>query len=306
MEPRGLGSVQLALQQLKERLAAEGLFAVEHKRPLPFLPRVVGVVTALRGAAVEDIITTLRKRLPGVRILIRPVRVQGRAAGAEIAEALCDIEEHGGADVVIVGRGGGSLEDLWAFNEEAVVRAIARCPVPVVSAVGHETDVTLADLVADQRAPTPTGAAAMVTPDGEALRRQIGRSADGLVAAARRIVQRQRERIEATSRRVRDPRRRLQEQRLRIDELDERARRAVEATLRLAAERCRGGGERLHALSPLAVLQRGYSIAQTVSEQRIVRSAGDVRPGQRLDLRFAEGSVRVRVEDSAPNRDGED
>jgi exodeoxyribonuclease VII large subunit len=297
MEPRGLGGVQLALQQLKEKLAAEGLFAGERKRPLPFLPAAVGVITALTGAAVRDIIATLRRRLPGVRIVVRPVRVQGRGAGAEVVAALRDLAELGAADVVIVGRGGGSIEDLWAFNEEAVVRAIARCPVPVVSAVGHETDVTLADLVADVRAPTPTAAAELVTPDGAALRAAVARLDAGLLGAAARALRRQRQRFAATSARLRDPRRRIQEQRLSIDDLAERARRAAQATLRLAGQRCRGGGERLHALSPLAVLQRGYAIAHTLPEHGVVRTAAELQVGQSLELRLGRGRARVRVEE---------
>ncbi|MGH7786076.1 MAG: exodeoxyribonuclease VII large subunit, partial [Candidatus Binatia bacterium] len=165
LEPRGVGAVQLALEQLKERLAAEGLFDAARKRPLPAWPRAVGVVTALSGAAIHDIVATLRARQPSVRVIVRPVRVQGQQAGADIVAALADLAAVPDVDVVIVGRGGGSLEDLWAFNEERVARAIAASPRPVVSAVGHEIDVTLADLAADCRAATPTAAAALVVPD---------------------------------------------------------------------------------------------------------------------------------------------
>ncbi len=162
LEPEGLGALQLAFNQVKKRLAAEGLFDQERKRPLPALPRKIGVVTSLDGAAIRDIITVLRRRYANAHVVIRPTRVQGEGAAAEIARGLAAIAAVDGVDVVIVGRGGGSIEDLWAFNEEVVARAIASCPVPTISAVGHETDVTIADFVADRRAPTPSAAAEMV------------------------------------------------------------------------------------------------------------------------------------------------
>lgn len=297
IEPKGVGSAQLALQQLKEKLAAEGLFAVERKRALPVWPRTVGVVTALRGAAIHDVITTLRARMPQIRILVRPVAVQGRQAGAEIAAALRDLEAEASADVIIVGRGGGSVEDLWAFNEERVARAIARCPIPVVSAVGHEIDVTLADLVADHRAATPTAAAAAVVPDCRETAAHLHRVARALRIAALASVERDRARLLAARRQLRSPHATLRAQRLRIDELGERARRATESLLRFSQERARRGTERLHALSPLAVLQRGYAIARDPADGRVVRSARELEIDRRLDLRFAEGRATVRVED---------
>ncbi len=297
MEPQGVGSAQLALQQLKEKLAAEGLFAAERKRPLPVWPATVAVVTALRGAAIQDIIATLRARMPQIRILVRPVTVQGAQAGGEIEAALRDLESDGSADVIIVGRGGGSIEDLWAFNEERVARAIARCPIPVVSAVGHEIDVTLADLVADHRAATPTAAAAAVSPDCREARGRLARTARSLRVAVTASVARQRARLAGTGRQLRDPRAGLRAQRLRIDELGERARRATEQQLRLSRERARRGAERLHALSPLAVLQRGYAIAREPVSGRVVRSAAELDVGRRLELRFAAGRAKVRVEE---------
>ena len=257
LEPRGLGSAQVALEELKRRLAAEGLFAVERKRELPRWPRRVGVVTALTGAAVHDIVTTLRGRLPGVRIVVCPVRVQGQQAGGEIVTAIGDLAVEPEVDVIIVGRGGGSIEDLWAFNEERVARAIAASPVPVVSAVGHEIDVTLADLAADCRAATPTAAAALVVPDGSQLQHHLTRRAESLAVALRLQLRRRRERVAALGRLLRDPRRTLQRQRLRIDELGERGSRAVRTSLRAARARVVAAAERLHALSPLAVLERG-------------------------------------------------
>jgi exodeoxyribonuclease VII large subunit len=296
MEPRGLGAMRLALEQLRRRLASEGLFAPERKRPLPVCPRGVGVITALKGAAVHDIVSTLRRRWRSVRIVVRPVRVQGRLASADIVAALAEVVSVPEIDVVIVGRGGGSIEDLWAFNEEPVVRAIAACSVAVVSAVGHEIDVTLADLVADQRAATPTAAAALVVPDQMELATRLDRCAAALETGVRVQLRRRLEQLAALATRLRDPRDQLHAQRLRIDELGERARRALESRLRLASGELQRHAERLQALSPLAVLERGYAIARHTPNGEVVRDATEIRAGERLELTFSRGVAEVRVE----------
>jgi exodeoxyribonuclease VII large subunit len=296
MEPRGLGSIQLALRQLAERLAAEGLLDEDRKRPLPVWPRAVGVVTALTGAAVHDILATLEKRMPQVSVVVRPVRVQGEQAGGEIVEALADLNRHPSVDVIVVGRGGGSLEDLWAFNEERVARAIVASRVPVVSAVGHEIDVTLADLVADCRAATPTAAAALVVPDRRELAGRLARLESALFAGCRSQLRRDRARLDSMTARLRDPRDTLRAQKLRIDDLSERARRAIDASLRLARERLRGEGERLNALSPLRVLERGYSITRRLEDGHVVRAASELSVDEQVDITFRAGSVRARVE----------
>ena len=189
IEPKGLGARQLALDQLKKRLQAEGLLDPARKRPLPTLPRKIGIVTSIDGAALRDIIKVLGRRYPNAHLVIAPTRVQGETAAADIARALGLVGRVEGVDVVIAGRGGGSIEDLWAFNEEPVARAIARCPVPVISAVGHEVDVTLADLVADLRAPTPSAAAEIVVAAKNEFVARIDRLADRADAAARDRVQ---------------------------------------------------------------------------------------------------------------------
>ena len=295
LEPRGLGGVQLALEQLKQRLAAEGLFDAGRKRPLPVWPRAIGVVTARTGAAMRDIVTTLRGRMPHARIIVRAVRVQGRHAGAEIVAALDDLGTVAAVEVIIVGRGGGSLEDLWAFNEERVARAIAAARVPVVSAVGHEIDVTLADLAADCRAATPSAAAALVVPDCAALAHRLALRRGALIAAMRGRLRRNQERLLALARHVRDPRRHLGAQRQRVTELGERARRSLDSALRVARARLAGDGERLQALSPLAVLERGYAIARR-DDGTVVRAAHEVAIGEALELTFRVGQARVRVE----------
>ena len=297
MEPRGLGAQQLALEQLKQRLAAEGLFADARKRTLPFLPRAVGIVTALKGAAIHDLLSVLRSRAPGVRIVIRPVRVQGKGAAPDIAQAVADLNRVGKPEVIIVGRGGGSLEDLWAFNDEQVARAVAASRVPVVSAVGHEIDFTISDLVADRRAPTPTAAAAMVVPDQRDLSAWLDRTALALRLAIQRQIRGQRERLAAQARHLRHPREVLKALQQRLDELSERAVHAVTSRIRFAQQQLRGGAERLQALSPLAVLERGYSIARRVEDGRVIRDAADLKDGDHLRLTFARGTAQVRVED---------
>jgi exodeoxyribonuclease VII large subunit len=227
MEPRGLGALQLAFEQLKARLDAEGLFAAERKRPLPRWPRAVGLVTALGGAAIHDMRTVLRTRWPHCRVVVRPVRVQGAGAGGEIAAGIEDLNRLGGVEVLIVGRGGGSLEDLWAFNEEVVARAIAGSAVPVVSAVGHEIDFTIADFVADARAPTPTAAAALVVPDRQEVMAVVARTEAALRSALTRRVRAARDRLVTLERGLGDPERRVADLALRLDDLAGRARRAL-------------------------------------------------------------------------------
>jgi exodeoxyribonuclease VII large subunit len=196
MEPQGVGALQLAFEQLKQRLAKEGLFEASRKRPLPALPRIVGVVTSLDGAAVRDIVSVLSARYPGVHVLIRPTRVQGEGAAVDVARALAALARIEGVDVIIAGRGGGPIEDLWTFNEEVVARAIAACPVPVISAVGHETDVTIADFVADVRAATPSAAAALVAAGREGIRTAVDRAQARLAASMERRFLRLRNRVQ--------------------------------------------------------------------------------------------------------------
>jgi exodeoxyribonuclease VII large subunit len=199
MEPHGLGALQLAFEQLKKRLQAEGLFDPKRKRPLPALPRRIGIVTSLDGAALRDILKVLRRRAPNASVLIRPARVQGEDAAADVATAIRMLGKVPGVDVIIVGRGGGSIEDLWAFNEERVARAIVACPVPVVSAVGHEVDFTIADFVADLRAPTPSAAAEMVVAANDEFCSRIDRLTGRLRAAARGDLQRRRAAVHVLS-----------------------------------------------------------------------------------------------------------
>jgi exodeoxyribonuclease VII large subunit len=297
MEPRGLGEQQLALEQLKALLAAEGLFAAERKRPLPFFPRCVGVVTALGGAAIQDILAILHQRCPYTRVIIRSTRVQGIGAGVEIAAGIRDLNEHGEAEVIIVGRGGGSREDLNAFNEEVVARAIAASNAPVIAAVGHEIDLSIADVVADCRAPTPTAAAEMVVPRWEDLRAQVEEYAHTLQAVMQRLFMDRREAVAYLGKRLRHPGQQAAVLRAQLRAVSLRLRLALERRHERARGRLQELTAALNSLSPLAVLGRGYSLTRTWPEGAVVTDAATLTPGERLRVSFAKGEARVRVEE---------
>ncbi|MFP3978227.1 exodeoxyribonuclease VII large subunit [Marinobacter sp. KMM 10035] len=227
LEPAGLGALQQAFEELKHKLQSEGLFEVGRKKPIPTLPAHIGVVTSPTGAAIHDILTVLARRCPAIPVTLYPTTVQGKPATAEIVRAIEMAQAHGVADVLVIGRGGGSLEDLWCFNEEAVARAIAACAIPTVSAVGHETDVTIADFVADLRAPTPSAAAEKISPDQNDMLRQVNDREFRLANAARRALQRLSTKLEHLSARLRDPRRELLEKAQRLDDVEVRLGKAI-------------------------------------------------------------------------------
>lgn len=302
LQPDGAGALNLAYQQLKERLEREGLFDPAHKRPIPRLPRKVGVVTALTGAAIRDIVHVTRRRYPNVHLVVAPALVQGEDAPPQIARAIAALGEVDGVDVIIAGRGGGSLEDLWAFNDERVARAIYRSKVPVISAVGHETDFTIADFVADLRAPTPSAGAEMAVPDRREEERHLAALKARLISGLRRTHAARAAHLQALLRRpvlVR-PKDGLRQRRQRLDDIGH----LLETHLRhtLAARRAQRDGfaGRLQALSPLAVLGRGYSLARRVADGRVVRSVGDAPPGSVIDVRVSDGELRCRVARAAP------
>lgn len=267
MEPKGIGALQLAFEQLKERLATEGLFDQDRKKSIPAFPRTVGVVTSLTGAAIRDILAVLRRRWPTLHILIAPVQVQGENAGRQIAEALIALNKLGSVDVIIVGRGGGSLEDLWSFNEEIVVRAIAGSHVPVVSAVGHEIDVTLADFVADLRAPTPSAAAEAVVP---VLAETVERLRELKVRLGQVMLRHcafERQRLDAGIRGVTDVRFRLQEAAQRTDDMVDRLREMVQQLLTAWRERVHGVQSDLSGLNPILAIKQGLAIVPQFSKR---------------------------------------
>ena len=320
MEPHGLGALQLAFEQLKKKLQAEGLFDQARKRPLPALPRKIGIVTSLDGAALRDIIKVLRRRQPNAHLVIRPAKVQGESAAGDITRALRAIAKVEGVDVIIAGRGGGSAEDLWAFNEEMVARAIAACPVPVISAVGHEVDVTIADFVADLRAPTPSAAAEMVVAAKQEFCARIDRTTHRLLVAARHAIQRRRNAVHTlTSRRglanwqtrlamhgrrvaelthqlqQHDVRRRVANVRGRLSATDGRLGAAAVRSRERADARFRVLAGRLENLSPLAVLARGYAVCWNADRTAVVRSASGVSDGDRVKVTLQEGELDCEV-----------
>ncbi len=298
--PQGVGPLELAFRQLHEKLQAEGLFDPSRKRPLPRFPRRIAIITSPTGAAIRDILQVMSRRWPALNVVLLPVAVQGDAAAPQIAEAFKQVSRLDGVDVVIAGRGGGSLEDLWAFNEEIVARAIAACPLPVVSAVGHEIDVTIADLVADRRALTPSEAAELVVPDMVELESQLQHVGRRLVGSLREPATSARRQLELlSSRRVlRQPFDRVQQQAQRLDDWHEQLTRAIRSRTRQAQSQIANIAGSLNALSPLNVLERGYSITQLAESGRVVRRTGDVQVGDVVVTRVSYGRIVSRVESS--------
>ena len=303
IQPKGIGALELALRQLREKLAGEGLFAPERKRPLPRFVRRVAVVTSPTGAAVRDFLEVLRRRWSGADVWVVPVRVQGEGAAEEIAAAVELVNRLAvPVDCLVVTRGGGSLEDLWAFNEEIVCRAIFASRIPVVSAVGHEIDVTLSDLVADVRALTPSEAAELVAPASEEIAAGLRQLQTRMAAALRWRLSAARTRLEALAagRVFRRPYEQIQELAQRLDELESRAGRAVRGQVERARRRTEALAGRLESLSPLAVLARGYSLTQRADDGRVIRDASQLTAGDRLTTRFAKGRAHSRVEQIEP------
>jgi exodeoxyribonuclease VII large subunit len=293
MEPKGLGALQLAFEQLKAKLEAEGLFDEARKRPLPLLPGKIGIITSPTGAVIRDMLAILRRRFPGLEVLIHPVAVQGGGAAAEIAMALERLGGRADLDVLIVARGGGSLEDLWAFNEEAVARAIAASPIPVISAVGHETDVTIADFVADLRAPTPSAAAELVVARRDELRLRVDELTARALAALQHAVAIRRGRVDMLRRHLSlvSPLTQLARQAERLHGLRRRLESWWTLFHTMRAERLARGAGKLESLSPLAVLGRGYSICFALPERRVLKTAVGVAPGAPVAVRLDQGEL---------------
>jgi exodeoxyribonuclease VII large subunit len=340
LEPKGIGALQMAFEQLKARLSAEGLFDETHKKPLPFLPKTIALITSPSGAVIHDMIRILDRRFPGLNVVILPVKVQGEAAVKEIVAALHLLKEIVEVEVAILARGGGSIEDLQAFNHESVARAIYAATIPVVSAVGHETDFTIADFVADLRAPTPSVAAELVVPVKQELIRRINTLSQRLLSNIHQNIDRSRLHVKNLERRLVDPRKKVQDFRLRLDELLGRLARTMVRQQALRRERLNwrldrlqankpflriaglrkkleqmhaslvvsfnsyGYGKKLalreqmaklHALSPLAILSRGYSIARTVPDAVVVRDPNQVNISQELEILLKSGTLLVNV-----------
>jgi exodeoxyribonuclease VII large subunit len=295
--PQGVGELELAFRQLKEKLDADGLFDEERKRPLPTFPQRIALITSPTSAAVRDMIQVIMRRWPSANIVILPVPVQGPGAAQRIANALNAVDRIPDVDVVITGRGGGSLEDLWAFNEEVVARAIADCPIPVVAAVGHETDVSIADMVADRRALTPSEAAELVVPSQIELRQQVSQLAQRLERSVSGRIEHHRLQLEAIRSRsvFQRPMTLIDDRRQRVDELAERAQRAIELQVERSQQRLAATAASLDALSPLKVLARGYSLT-TDSDGVLVSSTTSVEKRQTLQTQMIDGTITSVVQ----------
>ena len=297
LSPEGVGDLYVAFEQLKEKLHKEGLFHPVHKKELPRFPMRVAVITSPAGAAVRDIIRVLGHRFPVAKVVLLPVRVQGAEAPAEICGALRYANEHQVGDVIILGRGGGSIEDLWAFNDENVARAIYDSEIPIISGVGHEPDVTIADFVADVRAATPSNAAELAVPDTAKLRESLDTAASRLVAAESNRVNILQQRLRGLAKRrvLQDSKNYLEDRRVLLDYTQGRISAIARQIVGRQMQRFTRAAAALDALSPLKVIGRGYLIAQR-EDGHVVKSVGDVEAGQKLFLRLKDGALACKVE----------
>jgi len=303
LERGGVGALWRQFEELRARLEAEGLFDAARKRTaLPRWPKRIGVVTSPTGAAFQDILRVLRARYPLVEVVLSPSLVQGLEAPRSLVQALDALNQQPDIDLVIVARGGGSVQELWAFNDERVARAIAASRAPVISGVGHEVDFTIADFVADVRAPTPTAAAALATPDQVELRAQIGGMVNALAARIGQRIERLREALAREQRalRLRDPRRRMAEYRQHLDELRRRKQSAIAHCLDLRQMRLERYRASLQALNPSLVLRRGYALVEERATGERLRSAMQVTPGQDVVIHIHDGRIGATVNDVHP------
>lgn len=297
IEPDGVGALAAAFEQLKRKLEAEGLFDPAHKKPIPKIPFRVGVITAENGAAVRDIINVTQRRFPPAQILLAPATVQGPTAPAELIRAL-HLLDGGLCDVILIGRGGGSMEDLWCFNDERLAREIFACRTPVISAVGHETDFTICDFVADLRAPTPSAAAELAVPDVRELLRKFDNLQNRLSSLVGTRLQLLSQRLQALASRpvLASPQAYLDDKRMELAQTEERLHRAMDLFLERRSQQLHVLEEKVRTLNPLAVLERGYAVVYDEAGG-ILRDASALAPGDRFTVRLAEGSMTGRKEE---------
>jgi exodeoxyribonuclease VII large subunit len=303
IEPKGVGALQLAFEQLKMRLDKEGLFDLDRKKPLPLLPRRIGIITSPTGAAIRDMLRVIKRRHPRMHILLYPVPVQGADAAPALGEAIRYFNREKSVDVMIMGRGGGSLEDLWAFNEESVAREIVASKIPVISAVGHETDYTISDFVADLRAPTPSAAAEMVVESEKRFQETIRSLETRLIGRIEQMIETARAALRGNIRLLGDPGRRLEQVAQRVDELVHRMGLGLRQHVRRDRAQLTSLTAGLDHLNPLGILSRGYSITRKMPDGMILKDAAAVIPGDLIVSRLHEGEVWSRVvkQDAADN-----
>ncbi len=300
LELAGEGALRQAFEQLKQRLAQEGLFSEQSKKALPTFPKTVGVITSATGAVLRDISVIMKKRFAATRLIIYPCRVQGNSAAAEIAAQIKQANERRECEVLILARGGGSLEDLWPFNEEIVARAIFASELPLISAIGHETDFTIADFVADCRAATPSMAAQLATPNGEEYAMMLNKLPQRLRQAIRNQTQHYQQTLAHLSRRLRHPQQRLHDQAQRCDELTQRLTRAINTQLNTHQQTLTGLARMIQAISPLASLDRGYALLKRVTTDELIRHSQEVAIGEQVFVQLAQGHLICRVETKQP------
>ncbi len=298
IEPLGIGALQRAFEALKQRLADEGLFDAKHKKPLPRFPQKIGVVTSEKGKAINDIRTQLAKRYPLAELWLYPTLVQGEQAAEQIAHAIRVMNQHDDIDVLIVGRGGGSIEDLWAFNEESVARAIFDSAIPVVSAVGHQPDFTIADMVSDNRAPTPSAAVESIVPDRDELLVQLGGQESRLRRSATQNIKNLNGKLAEMQTALSPTRRKeaIYQRYQTVDNLEAACRATGERRLNNAEHALYTLAQRLHTLSPLGTLQRGYSISRD-EDGAVLTDSGQVAVGERIEVELSQGALTCKVED---------
>jgi exodeoxyribonuclease VII large subunit len=293
IEPKGIGALQLAFQQLKEKLEKEGLFDYAHKKQLPFIPQKIGIVTSPTGAAIKDILNIIDRRFANVEILIYPVKVQGEGAAQEIAEAITELNNYTDIDVIIAGRGGGSMEDLWAFNEEVVARSIYNSRIPIISAVGHEIDITIADLVADKRALTPSEAGELIVPRKDLLIEKIEKFKARLLQSLTGKLRLSKEKLVriANSYAMKRPFDRLNRWQQRLDEFAQRLNLNITHVLNTERGKLSGIAGKLESLSPLNVLKRGYAITTRLECRKPLRDIIDLSKGDKIKTNLSKGSI---------------
>ena len=298
VEPKGAGALQIAFEQLKEKLKKEKLFDEEYKKSIPYLPRRVGVITSPTGAAIKDILNVTERRFANIEIILNPTRVQGDEAKTEIVEALNTFNELDNVDVIILGRGGGSLEDLWPFNEEIVARAIYASKIPIISAVGHEIDWTISDFVSDKRAPTPSAAAELVIPRKEDLINKLNSFSDRIKNSLLSQVDFFGKRLEDIKERYvfKEPLNIITQHEQEIDELLQGLTRGTEVLLKFKNESLKTLSGKIHALSPLGILNRGYSITIAEDNKNVIKDSSDLEKGDIIKTRLAKGEVTSKVE----------
>ncbi|MGM0471554.1 MAG: exodeoxyribonuclease VII large subunit [Bacillota bacterium] len=299
MQPAGVGALQIAFEQLKEKLQAEGLFSSHYKQQLPEYPIRIGVITSPSGAAIKDILSVIKRRFAGVEILLAPATVQGKQSAPTLVRAIEQLNRVSDVDVIIISRGGGSLEDLWSFNEEEVARAIFNSSIPIISAVGHETDYTIADFVADKRAPTPSAAGELVVADKAELASYVGCLTTNLIQNINQKLSAKRNRVEYLTQRsvLLEPKRQLNEYQQRVDDLERRLINKLNQKLKLSRERFQSLTGKLDSLSPLNTLSRGYTVCRELESKRRLTSVSEIEIEDKLELILVDGKLTVQVKE---------